>query len=618
MKKKSNTKNILCSALLLCSLCTLPVFAQDDIQYTDKALQESISHLRMDNLSHEYLMKVEDLLYKQFYNMEYDKALNTAQYFINASEKHYGLQHPRTGFAYIARARIYQNMFLFNKSILDLDIANSIYLKNPTDFDLANNVLMTYAVQYSSLRENIKAISILQKTLSKEYQYNGMYSVYGEIANAYTQSKNIKKALEYYDKKYEDLVENNLAISDDMFYHHLSLVQLYQTVGLHLKAAESLENAKALLSKLQDTDKKLLISFNKSKIRHLNEIRFFDEELALLSETEDLVKKYGDKLDKEQIKSLYIDLYKEKKVYSQSYKYFNDIEKIYSNLPKDSIAIIFPIYEKQIDLYKDMKNYDKSNEAVCNAFKKLQNQKEYAPAVYAYLLLKKFDINNEENKLDDAKIALDTAFEYYKNSIPQDSYEFYEVYKRYGQLNAHKGNRTEALKYFNKAKNINIPLLGEVNCDLADLYSDIANNSDNEKDAIEYINKSINIRKACYGDKHVKVYRKLINKYYIYNNFGNHEEAAKLLEQMNNDVNSKKITGHTASSIDFALNKINAYNALSLKDFNKAKILADNALKYATNRKEKQEVYELKYNIYSSLGNKIKAAKYKTYITKED
>lgn len=608
---KENLKNYLCSTLVMCCFCSCSVFAQDDAQYTDKELQKCVSQLKMEGLSDQYLVQIEQLTYQQAQNRQFDKALNTAQYLINASKKYYGANHPRTGFAYIARARIYQYMALFNKSIQDLDIANSIYEKNPNDFDLANNVMLTYAMQYNYVQQYSKSISYLQKTLSKEYQYNGMSYVYNDLANAYTQSKEMKKALEYYDKQYKDLVSNNLAVSQNMFYYYLSIAGLYQNIGLYPDAAKNLEKAENLLAQLDDSNKSLLISLNKAKIMYLNEVRYFDESIALLSETEALVEKYGSTHDKEHIKTYYIDLYKDKKEYSKTYKYFNDIEKLYSNLPQDSLATLFPILEKKIEMYKDMQEFNKSCEALCNALRKLEMQKENAPSLYAYFLLKKFDLNKDENKLDEAKIALDTAFEYYKKSVPENSYEYFEVYKRYGQLNAHKGNSIEALKYYNKAKNINIALLGEVNRDLADIYADIANNVDNEKDAIAYINKSIDIRKACYGEKHQKVYSKLINKYHLYNKFEKHEEAAKLLEQINNDVNSKQIKGDTGSSIDYQLNLINAYNALSNNDTAKAELYANNALKYALTKKNKKQIYEIKYHIYSNTGNKLKAEKYK-------
>lgn len=611
MKKSLNAKNILCSVLLVSCLYSVPVFAQDNVQYTDKELKKCVSQLKMDGLSDQYLVQVERLVYEQAWNRQSDKALNTAQYLINASKKYYGINHPRTGFAYIARARVYQGMALFNKSMQDLDIANSIYLKNPTDYDLANNVMLTYSMQYMFVKQYAKSIDYLQKTLSKEYQYNGMSYVYSELANLYAQSRNVKKALEYYDKQYNDLMSNNLAISPNMFNYYLSVAGLYRNIGLYADTVKNLEKAEKVLAQLDDSNKKLLISLNKAKIMYLNEVRYFDEVIALLSETEALVEKYGSTHDKEHIKSYYIDLYKEKKEFSNTYKYFNEIEKLYKNLPEDSLAIIFPISEKQIEIYKDMQEFEKSSQAVCRAFKKLEMQKENVPSLYAYFLLKKFDLNKDENKLDEAKIALDTAFEYYNKSIPANSYEFYEVYKRYGYLSAHKGDNIEALKYFNKAVNINIKLLGEYNRELSEIYADIANNIDNEKEAIEYIDKAISIRKVCYGEKHVKVYSKLINKYHIYNKFGKQEEAAKLLEQINNDINSKKVKGSHRLGVDYQLSLINAHNALSHNDVVKAKFCANEALKYASNKTEKREVYELKYHIYSNSGNKLKASKYK-------
>lgn len=610
MRRSLNTKNILCSALLVCCLYSVPVFAQDDVQYTDKELQKCVSQLKMDGLSNQYLEQIEQLVYNQVQNRQYDKALKTAQYLINASKKYYGVNHSRTGFAYIARARVYQCMFLFNKSIQDLDIANSIYLKNTTDYDLANNVMLTYAMQYSSVQQPAKSIDYLKKTFSKEYQFNGMSYVYNDIANFYTQAKEMKKAIEYYDKQYKDLVNNDLAISNNMFYHYLAVAGLYQNVGLYSDTEKNLEKAEKLLTQLDDSDKKLLIALNKAKIVYLNEIRYYDESIALLAETEILAEKYGDTYDREHIKSYYIDMYRDKEEFSKTYKYFNAVEKLYSTLPSDSLGDLYPVLEKKIDMYWDMQELEKDYAVLSCALRKLELQKENVPALYAYFLLKKVNIDKESGKFEEAKQTIDTVLEYYKKAVPENSYAFVDVYKRYGELYEFQGKNKEALKYYNKAKDINLALLGNCNRDLADIYSSIANNVEDAKQAIAYIDKAIEIKKTCYGDHHVNVYNTILNKYNILRKYNLEDEADKLFKQIDNDVASNSIKGYI-SQFNFEFNKTKANKALEENNYQCAEQYANNALKYAVSNRNKKEIYGIKYQIYLNLGHKLKAEKYK-------
>lgn len=610
MRKSLNAKNILCSVLLVSCLYSIPVFAQDDVQYTDKELQKCVSQLKMDGLSDQYLVQIEQLVYNQVQNRQYDKALKTAQYLINASKKYYGVNHSRTGFAYIARARVYQNMALYNKSIQDLDIANSICQKNLTDFDFVNNVMLTYAMQYRATLQYNKTVEYLKKTLSKEYQYNGMSYVYSELANSYAQANDMNKALEYYDKQYKELIDNNLAISNNMFYHYLSLAGLYQAVGLYSDTAKNLEKAEKLLVQLDDSDKKLLISLNKAKIMYLDEILYLDEENELLAKTDALVQKYGDTYDKEHIKGLYIVYYRSKKEFSKTYKYFNAVEKLYSTLPSDSLGDLYPVLEKKIDMYWDMQELQKDYDVLLCALRKLELQKENVPALYAYFLLKKVNIDKENRKFEDAKATIETVLEYYRKAVPENSYVFFDAYKRYGELYEFQGKNKEALNYFNKAKNINLALLGNCNKELADIYTSIANNVEDEKQAIEHIDKAIEIKKACYGDHHVNVYNTILNKYNILRKYNLEDEANKLLKQIDNDVASNSIKGYI-SQFNFELNKTKANKSFEENNYQCAEQYANNALKYAVSNRNKKEIYGIKYQIYSNLGNKLKAEKYK-------
>ena len=123
-----NSKILLLTILFI--LTTSPGLTSDN--YTNKDINKSVIEMKMDSLSPEYLFEVEKLFYEQRDAQDYDTALNTVNYLINASIKYFGENHPQTGFAYLARARYYTELIIPDLAKKDLDIVYKIYEQNKT------------------------------------------------------------------------------------------------------------------------------------------------------------------------------------------------------------------------------------------------------------------------------------------------------------------------------------------------------------------------------------------------------------------------------------------------------------------------------------------------------
>ena len=83
--KNSSVNRKICVLTIICALTVLPTYAENTSKNIE--VQKSVIEMRMDNLSTQYLDKVEKLFYKQKDLQEYDKALETVNYLINASLK---------------------------------------------------------------------------------------------------------------------------------------------------------------------------------------------------------------------------------------------------------------------------------------------------------------------------------------------------------------------------------------------------------------------------------------------------------------------------------------------------------------------------------------------------
>lgn len=602
MQSKINKK--LCTLAVVCVLTVLPTFA--DNQCTEKDIQKSVVSMNMNNLSAEYLSQVEQLLYKQMHEaQDYDSALVTLNYFIDASKKYYGANNSLTGFAYVAKERYYSGLMIPNLAKESLDKTYEFYLLNQDSNDLKSNVLGDYVNYYSSIEQPYDSIKYLNELLKIQPKNANTYLAIGQI---YLNMKNYKEAENLFKKYYEELQKDT---NTNFFQYHISMANLYQSEGKLELFADELNEAENIL-KQKDNNIDAKVDLNRSKIQYYIDALEFDKALSVLNETEELLSKYGKDVQKKNLIQQYIDCYKDKQDLSNFTKYAKKIDKTYDSLPQESL-IPMTLAEKKIDIYKDLNKLDKADEYANTALAKLEPVKEFVPYLYGKYLKKAAEVKIQQDKTQEAKILLDKAIESHKKAAPETAYEFYEVYKTYGELYNRDGNLDEALNYYNKAANILKPLIGEKGNDLADIYSSLANiyrNTDKLKEAVLMADKAYEIKEHCSGKNHVKTLESKLNKYHTYKAAGLDDEASKIISEINIIVSNGQSIGDKPGFF-YSLNLENGHIALQNKQFDAAIIYANKALEFAKTKNKKIEVYNLLYQIYSESGNKLKAYKYK-------
>ncbi len=609
--KNSKVYRKICVLTIICALTVLPTYAEDTSKNIE--VQKSVIEMRMDNLSTQYLDEVEKLFYKQRDLQEYDTALQTVNYLINASIKYNGENHPQTGFAYIARARYYTELMIPDHAKNDLDKANEIYEHNKDNLDLRNNILLSYISYYIDIEEPYNAIKFLKENINTEAE---SACVYKELARIYTKMKNRKKAEKYY-VQYYDKIKNKTDIMTDLFQYHLMMAKMYQETNEIIKWQIEINKADEILNNLKSSKDKSKILLGLEKIQYYIEMKEFDKAFLVLEENNELISKSGKEYQKKNIIQNYIDYFREQKDIKEFNKLAKEINKFYKTLPEESLSSL-TLKEKQIDINKDLNNFDQATEYANDALKRIEPYKDYTPYLYGKYLRKMAEIKIAEGKAIEAKIYLDKALESFKKGAPETAYEFYEIYKNYAEYSQMSENYNDAINYYNKAESVIKGLKGEKSNEYVDIYSGLANtyiNLGKNQEAIKYADNAVAIRENNFGKTHIKTIEEKLNQYNIYEAAGLQSEAIKILDEINTMFDKDEVIG-TEKEIIFRLDIINAYISMAKEEYESAIINTKEALKNALTKRNKQEAYHLLYQIYSKTNNKLKAYKYKKLLEK--
>ena len=596
---------------VICALTVLPIYAAETS--TNNEIQKAVIEMKMDNLSTQYLDEVEKLFYNQRDLQEYNTALKTVNYLINASIKYNGENHPQTAFAYIARARYYTELMIPNLAKKDLDKAFDISNYNNSNIDLKSNILTSYIGYYLALEEPYQAMKYIKEVINLEKE---SVSKYRELGQIYSKMKNLKEAEKYFSQYYDGIkdITNN---EEELFNYHLMMAQMYQeTKMLDLYRAE-MNKAEEILNTIDKNKDELKILINTCKIQYFIDTKEFDKALSLLNENNDLISFAGKSYQKTNLIYHYLDFYREQKNENQFKKYASKTDKFYKTIPSESLLYL-TLEEKQIDLNKDLNYFDKANEYANEALEKIETYKEFTPFIYGKYLRKLAEIKLSQGNTEETTILLDKALENYKKVAPESAYEFYEIYKNYAELSNQKGNYEDSINYYNKAAKIIKELQGDKSNDLVDIYSGLAQTYikiGKIEEAIPLTNEAVLIKENVYGKTHIKTIEEKLNQYNIYKMAELQDEAQKVLNEINTIVDNDEVIG-TNNEINFRLNIINAYVLIEKKEYESAIINAKEALKNAITKQNKQEAYHLLHQIYSKTNNKLKAYKYKKLFEK--
>ncbi len=593
---------------LACIFTILPAFSQNNL--TENEVKKSVIENNMINLSEDYLSQVETLFYLQRDIQDYEQAIKTVNYLINASTKYYGEANPQTGFAYLARARYYITIMIPDLAKKDLDKVYEIYQLNKDNQDLRNNILLGYVNFYSSTEENYNSLKYYNEALDK---VENNISANKNIAQIYINMKNYKEAKKYIDKYYEDIQKDKENQNANLFEYHMLNASYYQTKQEMVAFKEELNKAEEIIKSFENPKQtELQILFNINKVQYYLDMKQFDKALILLDENKELISKNGQEYQKQNILQQYLDYYKEQKDLNKFNKYAKNINKFYNTLPSNSLLFL-TLADKQIDLYKDLGKLSDADEYCQQALDKIEPVKDYIPYQYSKFLKKAAEIKQEANNLAEAKIYLDKTMESYKKVLPETANEFNEIYKIYGDIAKSEKDMDKAKSYYEKAISIIKNIQGENSDDVADIYFNLANiyiETDKIDQAIAYANNAYKIKENLLGTNHIKTLKSKLDKYNIYKAAGLTKESETILNEINSIVDNKQEIG-IDKEFNYKLNLINADLSYEYQQYDKAIEYAEKALDNTNKDQEKIDVYNILYNIYINKNNKIKAYKYK-------
>ena len=595
--------------LIILTFIILPVFADEN--YINKEIQKSVIENNMDNLSEEYISKVEKLVYTQMEIQKYDEALRTANYLINSSIKYFGKTDPKTGFAYLARARYYLELRIPDLAKKDFDKVYEIYTLNNDNKDLKSNVLNGFVNYNLCFEEAYKALNYHYQIVNNKYDNANEYLTLSQI---YTIMQNHLDSRAALDKYYSRIQEDKNNKSLELFYYHMSMAILYQAGQKMELLKKELDEAKNLIHSLDKYRTEATIVYNVNKIQYFIDMKQFDEALALLKEHNKFVSEYGKQYEMQNLYQQYLDYYLELTNQYKFNKYVKKLNKFYESLPSDSLLFL-PVAEKQINLYKNIGKYKEANEYAKNTLDKIEPVKNHVPYIYGKFLRLAAEVKLQEGNITDAKAYLNKALKNYESFYPETAYVFYEVYKDFGEIANYEGNSEKAINNYKKAEKIIKKLQGDKANMLIEIYFCLAYsylNKENKEKAVLYAEKALSIIEYNYGSikNSINKLNGELNMYHIYQAAGLEHKALEILNKINSVVNKDKVIG-TNQSFYYNLYLVNAEISMKNGQYDNAINYLKRALKNSHKKQEKIEIYKYLYEIYDQTNNKLKAYKYK-------
>ena len=593
MKKKLLIFTLVC-------LFAVPAFAeqQNDTDKNKNIFYQYVVKNKTPEVTADYINSVYELAKTQYEEFNTKDAIKTAEYLVPLSEKFYGKDAVETLKARIIRGKIVSAIIMAKESKEDFNYVLNAAKKN-NNAELTQDALSGLANLYMTLEQSAASLNY-----KKQIKYDNLSDKYYQFAQDYAGLQDNKKALEYYNKFY-----NEIKGKDDYneYLYHKALATLYLNQGHLNQVAKEIAQAQTIASTFDDQT----LKWTQLEINYLKFEYFKDtNNLELAKQKLDETRKIFAGETRDDLNIFYLDYYVNKKDKANYTKYLNKIKKSYESYPDNSVGKLF-YQEYEINLAQRTGDFQTADKISQNILKQLEPYKEDIPVLYAKYLKRAFENKIALKDTIAAKAYLDTALEYYQKSIPINSYEYAWLNIAYGDFYYSTKDFNKAAIHYNKA--LTYALNAQRDNDAAVLYRKLAYTSYKKGDntnAKIYIDKAINKNILCYGESSSKTYDSKMDKYRLYKDMGLENEAKTLINEINNIVEyvgitgDKKVTGRDA-------NIENAKTALNEKHYEKALEYTDEVLKNSDDKAEKREAYGLYYNIYNETGNKFKAFKYK-------
>lgn len=576
--------------LLILSISCL--LASGNIYFPNTAFAGQYTINEKTNITQDYIYSIEGQLYTKRDKAEYKEAMQIADYLIDLNKKLYGEESSQTAFAYLSKGILYSELKIYDIAKNSIDEAIKISQLNPDDTILKNetaNALFLYYFPLNRTYENIKNLDSIDPAKLNIKNYLDLYERYGSV---YMTQKDFKKAISFF-KKYNTL-SNKTYGSDNLntLHYYLDLIYLsseksqYKDFNLYYPKVEELYKKLYKDGNINQyaTNINAALSYYIEMLDKDTAIDILDKNYEKLSKTDDINIKII-------LYEKYFELNKETNNYGVLESYIQELEKLISLYPENSLKRL-TLYEKKIDLYNETQQYDKVISAAEEALKLIELVKDYVPGLYGKFLTKAGEAYSLSGQHDKIYKYLNKAIDSYAKVFPENAYPFYEAYKIYGESLDRAGKTDEALTYFGKSEDIATKLLGKSHKDTADLYSSLAflySSQKDEKKALKYINKAIKIYSEIYGENHIKTYEQYINKYYICTNLSLNKEAEKIFKLITDADKNKEIIGFK-KNFYFNLYMQNAYKAREANDEQTAADYAKKALENSSLPYQENEV----------------------------
>ncbi len=600
-------KKIIFTIVLLLTL-VIPVNAKDEDNFYSKELYENVKKLEYSNITPEYISDIENLMWDLNSSNNQDKAIETATYIIDLNKKLYGEDSANLGFAYARRGLLETWYFMPKNAKEDLDKAYKISLKNPKNIGLKKNVLGNYITYHQYIEENLKASSYAKKLLELNKKSKSAKDIYLEKSNLYSMMSDYDNAIKFYKAYLKEINKSENPNYEHIYNCYLSIARLYLNKGAYKNVEEYINKANDLLTKMNGDNNALKLQMKYLENEYYTDLNDIEKVKELQKESIDLLATVNDKNQEYAVDIYLMYYYTEKRDYDKFKRIEKKLKSINVNYPKESITPILS-NEISIGMYQNMHQYKKAQELVNDTLNQMEEVKDYVPAFYGKFLRQGMYVNKARRNPNNVKQYLDKIYEAYKQADGENSFAFIDINKMYGEYYNSIDNYEKAIEYYEKA--LKMAKEYKSNRDLADLYSRMAplyaKLYQCDK-ALNYINKSIEYASIGNDKNSSTVYRRILEKYYLYNALKMYYEAAVISDEI--EKNLDNITGNQ-NIVKSLFYSQKGWNAYGMKDYKTAADYGKKALEFAKNNWEKRTIYELLYKTYDKQGKTIQAKRYK-------
>ncbi len=255
------------------------------------------------------------------------------------------------------------------------------------------------------------------------------------------------------------------------------------------------------------------------------------------------------------------------------------------------------VYGDYINYYNNFYKSNTNEKYLAKMLKVLEPYKNIIPVKYGNAMKQTAVIKMSKGDNEAALKFINEAERYYAKAASLNSYLYYDTNKIKGSIYKNTGNDDKALECYKKAESIINNLQKnyitretyDIEVDIAYLYA----KKNDFNNAIKKIESAIKTIEKIYNKNNVQVQMLNLNKYNMLNQFNKTKEAEEVLNKISVVIDNNQLEGY---NYDFLYQYYVIMINKSLRENNtdKAKIYLQKVEKYATSKRQKKEIKNLK------------------------